>query len=61
MGLQKNIYDPCMYTGFIKDPKDPSETAALIPMTLGLYIDDFVFFSTCKKVEAQSKKYYPVS
>ena len=53
MGLQKNIYDPCLYTGFIKDPDDPSDTAALIPMTLGLYVDNFVFFSTCDKVEAK--------
>ena len=51
MGLQKNIYDPCQYTGFIKDPDDPSNNAALIPITLGLYVDDFVFFSTCDNVE----------
>jgi len=53
MGLQKNIYDPCLYTAFIKDPDNPSDTAALIPMTLGLYVDDFIFFSTCDKVEAK--------
>ena len=51
MGLQKNIYDPCLYTGFIKDLEDPSNTATLIPMTLGLYVNDFVIFSTCDAVE----------
>ena len=53
MGLQKNIYDPCLYTGFIKDPEDLSNTVTLIPVTLGLYIDNFVSFSTCDKVEAK--------
>ena len=42
-----------MYTGFIKDPEDPSGTATLILVTLGLYVDDFVFFSTCNKVESK--------
>ena len=53
MGLQKNIYNPCLYTGFIKDLEDQSDTATLIPMNLGLYVNDFVFFSTCNKVEAK--------
>ena len=53
MGLQKNNCDPCLYTVFIKDPDDPSDTAALVPMTLGLYVDFFVFFYTCDKVEAK--------
>ena len=61
MGLQKTIYDPCLYTGFIKDPEDSSNTAALIPMTLGLYVDDFVSSPHVTRWRPNSKQYYPAS
>ena len=53
MGLQPNLYDPCLYSGFIKDPNDPSDTPSTIPFVLGLYVDDFVFFSPDKEQEAK--------
>ena len=37
------------YHGFIKDPNDLSDTPSTIPFMLGLYVDDFVFFSPDKE------------
>ena len=56
MGLKQNKYDPCLYTGFIVDPDDPSDTPSVVPLTLGLYVDDFVFFSTSDSVEAKFQR-----
>ena len=53
MGLQKNTYNSCLYTGFIQDPEDPFDSPALLHLTLGLCADDFVFFSTSDAVEAK--------
>ena len=55
MGLQKNIYDPYLYTGFIQDPDDSSDTPSLVPFTLGLYMDDFLFFFTSDTNESKSQ------
>jgi len=51
MGLKQNIYDPCLFTGFVRDPDDPTEPPATAHLTLELYVDDFVFFSTSDEVE----------
>ena len=56
MGLKQNIYDPCLFTGSDHDPEDPTDSLMTIPLTLGLYVDDFVFFSTSDEVE---KKFTP--
>ena len=53
LGLQKNTYDPYLYTDFIKDPEDLSNTCALAPPTLCIYVNNFVFFSTSDAVEAK--------
>ena len=59
MGLQKNTYNPCLHNGFIQDPDDSLNTPALAPLTLGLYVDDFVFFSTCDAVEVKFQMILP--
>ena len=56
MGLQKNIYKPCLYKGSIQDLEDPSDSPDLVPLTLGLYVDDFFFFSTSDDAEAIFQK-----
>ena len=56
MGLQKNTYNPCLYTSFICDPGDPSDSPALVPLTLGLYVDDFFFFSTSNSIESKFQR-----
>ena len=45
-------HDPCFYTGFILDSRDPLALASLIPLSPGLYVDDFVYFSEDPAVES---------
>ena len=45
IGLKQNPYDPCLFSGNIIDPTDPSNSPSSSPLTLGLYVDDFVYFS----------------
>ncbi len=45
------LKDPCLYTGFIHDPLDPSLVITLAPLSLGLYVDNFVYFSKDPVVE----------
>ena len=51
LGRRQNSHDPCLFTGFISDPEDPSDSPSSQPLTLGLYVDDFVYFSTDDAVE----------
>jgi hypothetical protein len=44
IGLTPNAHDPCFYTGFIRDPRDPTPSAPSVPLSLGLYVDDRLFF-----------------
>ncbi len=52
IGLTPSLEDPCLYSGFIQDPTDPSSMKSTSPLTLGLYVDDFVYFSEDPSVEA---------
>ena len=45
IGLKPNLYDPCLYSGFIQDPSNNSNTSTMLDIAVGLYVDDFVFFS----------------
>ncbi len=45
LGLCMNAWDPCLFTGQVVNPLDPTVLATSLPLTLGLYIDDFVYFS----------------
>ena len=38
--------------GLDRDPSDPNGTALASPLTLGLYVDDFVYFSEDLVVES---------
>ena len=51
IGLKPNASDPCMFTGSICDPNNPAEDIPAAPLTIGLYVDDFVYFSEDPKVE----------
>jgi hypothetical protein len=46
------LEDPCLYTGFIQDPKNPTTLQSSCPLSLGLYVDDFVYFSEDPALEA---------
>jgi hypothetical protein len=52
IGLTPNAHDPCLYTGFVRDPWDPSASHLAVPLSLGLYIDNFVYFLEDPNVEA---------
>jgi hypothetical protein len=52
LGLTPSLEDPCLYSGFVTDPKDPSNSPSEHPLTLGLYVDDFVYFSEDPAVES---------
>ena len=44
IGLVPNAHDPCFYTGFVRDPHNPSATQSSVRLSIGLYVDDFVYF-----------------
>ena len=56
LGLQQNAYDPCLFSGNIVDPTVPNDTPSSSPLSLGLYVDDFVFFSEDPAVEAKFQR-----
>jgi hypothetical protein len=56
VGLKQNSYDPCLFSGNIIDPTDPSDYPSSSPLTLGLYVDDFVYFSADPAVEAKFER-----
>jgi hypothetical protein len=56
LGLKQNPYDPCLFCGNIIDPTDPSDSPSSSPLMLGLYVDDFVYFSVDPTVEAKFER-----
>jgi hypothetical protein len=42
VGLTPSLKDPCLYTGFITGPANPSGSLNTAPLLL---VDDFVYFS----------------
>ena len=53
MGLHQNAYDPCLFSGQVSDPADSLDPPTSSHLTLGLYVDDFVYFSEDPAVEAK--------
>jgi hypothetical protein len=56
IGLTPSSYNPCLYSGFVQDPKDPSGSPSSTPLSMGLYVDDFVYFSEDPAVKALFKR-----
>jgi hypothetical protein len=52
MGLFPNAHDPCFYTGLVWNSLDPLASQSSVPLSIGLYLDDFVYFSEDLAVEA---------
>jgi hypothetical protein len=52
IGLTPSLEDPCLYTGFITDPANPSASLTTAPLSLELYVDNVVYFSENLVVEA---------
>ena len=51
IGLHAKLSDPCLLTGHITDPANPEIPPASSLLTLGLYVDDFIYFSEDPNVE----------
>ena len=51
IGLRPNASDPCMFTGSVCNPNNPAADIPSAPLTVGLYVDDFVYFSEDPEVE----------
>jgi hypothetical protein len=45
IGLTPSLEDPCLYSGVIQDPSDPLSAESKCPLSLGLYVNDFVYFT----------------
>ena len=45
IGLVPSREDPCLYTEFVRNPSDPSSAMLSATLSLGMYVDDFVYFS----------------
>ena len=52
IGLTLLLEDPCLYSEFIKDPLDQLGAKSKSPLSLALYVNDFVYFSKDPTVEA---------
>ncbi len=44
LGLKNNATDPCLFAGNIIDPSNPAAAPSSVPLTLGIYVDNFVYF-----------------
>jgi hypothetical protein len=52
IGLRPSLEEPCLFTGCVVDPSNATATLSSTPPTLGLYVDNFVYFSEDPVVEA---------
>jgi hypothetical protein len=52
IGLKPSLEDPCLFSGIIRDPSDPSSESSTSPLTIGLYVHDFLYFSVDPSVES---------
>ena len=50
MGLSASVHDPCLYSGFVTSSS--SDKPYNHPLHIGLYVDDFVFYTKDKAHEA---------
>ncbi len=51
LGLRPSLKDPCLFTGFVRDPNNPAGEPTTKPLSLSLYDDNFVYFSEDTAVE----------
>jgi hypothetical protein len=50
--LRPTLKDPCLFAGYLKDPDDPTSAPSSAPLSLGLYVYNFVYFLENPAVEA---------
>jgi hypothetical protein len=52
IGLLSSHDDPCIHSGFVQDPSNLSSLLSQHPFCLGLYVDNFIYFSKDPEVES---------
>jgi len=52
IGLIPSLEDPCLYSSFIQDTSGLTGTKLTHPLALGLYVNDFIYFSEDPAVES---------
>jgi len=52
MGLTRSVHDPCLFHGVPSSPDAPSQPGDS-PITVGLYVDDMVYFSDDDSIECR--------
>jgi hypothetical protein len=53
MGLKQSVHDPCLFSGNLSSDPNPSPKSAI---HVGIYVDDFVFYSEDPAAEALFQK-----
>ncbi len=56
LGIHQCAYNPCLFSGHVVNPSDSADTPSSDPLTIGLYVDDFVYFSADSEVEAKFQR-----
>jgi hypothetical protein len=51
LGLKDITSDPCLFAGNITNPTNPAAAPSSAPLTLGIYVNDFVYFLEDPEVE----------
>jgi hypothetical protein len=51
LGFFQNAYDPCFFTSFVVNLTNPVDTPSSVPLTLGLYVDNIIYFLEDPAVE----------
>jgi hypothetical protein len=53
LGFHQNACDPCLFSGNIIDPSDPTASPSPSLLTLELYVDNFIYFLKDPDVKAK--------
>jgi hypothetical protein len=51
LGLKDNASDPCLFSGNLVNPSNPAIEPSSASLTLGIYVNDFVYFSEDPQVK----------
>jgi hypothetical protein len=56
LAFHQNASDPCLFTGIIIDPSNPTVAISSTPLTFGVYVDNFVYFLEDPQLERRFKQ-----
>jgi hypothetical protein len=58
LGLCPSLEDPCLFTGFVWDPLNPSASPSSLSLSLGIYVDTFFIFLKIPRLKSFSVNSY---